>query len=144
MRNCIVLPMFCSALLMGCGGGEETESTPVVSEPVSTVSDTDTTPASDTSSADNTNQQEDTQTQVSVTADLEVAPEFNLSASKRLEIALNLPEFTEERAFLNVCESDAEGKANYDACILQGPLVKGQYQAQLTLGNHVTALVAEI
>lgn len=129
----IALTTFLVVALTGCGGGSG-DSSPAATQ-ATTTQDT-TTPAVITTT------QTPTETTINKTSDLVVEPQFDFSTTTTLSVKIDLN--LAERAFINLCEANADGSANLNACIWKAPLGQSVVERNLTLASVPTSLVAEV
>jgi hypothetical protein len=112
------------SILMGCGGGGESESKSV--EPVAVVKDPP---------ADNV---------VETTDDIIVDADFNLSTQFNLQLDAKL-EGLDQRAYLNVCLAPRTGeKLDYNNCLFRSPLTASGINEAILISHSEMKLVAQI
>jgi len=112
------------SLLMGCGGGGESESKSV--EPVAVVKDP---PPNNV---------------VETTDDIIVDADFNLSTKFNLQLDVKLAGL-DQRAYLNVCLTPQSGeKLDYNNCLLRSPLTASGINESLLISHSEMKLVAQI
>jgi len=112
------------SILMGCGGGGESESKSV--EPVAVVKDPP---------ADNV---------VETTADIIVDADFNLSTKFNLQLDAKL-EGLDQRAYLNVCLAPNAGeKLDYNNCLFRSSLTANGINEAILISHSEMKLVAQI
>jgi len=78
------------------------------------------------------------------TEDLVTLVEFDFSNQQPLLVKVDLPELAAERAIVNICFSNDDGRINRSNCLLQSALDAGSLTAELSLGAHHERLVMEI
>jgi hypothetical protein len=112
------------SILMGCGGGGESESKSV--EPVAVVKDPP---------VDNV---------VETTADIIVDADFNLSTKFNLQLDAKLAGL-DQRAYLNVCLAPLLGeKLDYNNCLFRSSLTASGINESLLISHSKMKLVAHI
>lgn len=129
--------------ITGCGGGDGGSSS---AGPSSDNGDTElSTEQAEVVEANENN--EATQTSSTLrTIDLIADEYFDFSTEYTLNLVVDLGGMTANRAYFNLCPAHIEirGQADYQNCLLQVPIIDGQFSHSIQVGGDQRQLFAEI
>ncbi len=128
----LILTFTLTSLLLGCGGASEQERDTAQG---GSVSDQTNEEAQNADEAD---------TPVQESWDIVAEEGFLFQASNTLSLNIDLPEFQNRRAYINLCQINEHNSINYQNCILKSPLRNGYFNKEVDIGNQIEHLALAI
>ena len=120
-----------SLLIVGCGGGGGSESTPAVAEPPEVVAETTPDPMPEP-------------VPIEATSDLVADATFNLASHKSVSVNVDISGRNNNQGYLSICTAKGDGTPDYEDCYLRTAIPDGSHQSELLVATNVQAVVSAI
>ncbi len=122
-------------LCHGCGGSSEPNSGSSTSDVNTNIQNQD---------ADVAEEENSSEAVYTTSEDVVAHVDFLFNSVATLHINVAIKSLMYRRAYINICHTDAYEELQYDDCLLNSPLRRGQIISDLTIANGVETLGMEI
>ncbi len=122
-------------LCHGCGGSSNSNSGSSTTDPNTITQNQD---------ANVTEEENSSEAVYTASEDVVANVEFLFNSVATLHINVAIASFMYRRAYINICHTDVNEELQYDDCLLNAPLKRGQIISELTVANGVETLGMEI